>query len=192
MIMIETQRLRVRAFVEDDLTSIHAVLTSAFGGAGLSVEDALDERRAWLRWQMECARWFGRMKQPPYGDLAVVLKASDEVIGSVGLVPLLAPFGQLAGFDDITDTPGITQAEVGLFWVISAEHRGRGYATEAARALVSHAFDVLRLARILAMTEHDNAASVAVMRKLRMRMFTHHGEPEWLQAVGVLENPESV
>ncbi|MEM1348541.1 MAG: GNAT family N-acetyltransferase [Myxococcota bacterium] len=191
MVPIDTQRLHIRAFVEGDLEQVHHILTDAFGAASEDAEEAMDDRRAWLRWQIDSARWLERMKRPPYGDRAVVWRATGEVVGVVGFVPLLAPFGQLPGFDDITDTPGITQAELGLFWVIAREHRGRGLATESARAMISHAFDVLRLARVLAMTRHDNAPSVAVMRKLRMRMFTHYGEPGWLQVVGVLKNPEA-
>jgi hypothetical protein len=38
------------------------------------------------------------------------------------------------------------------------------------------------------MTEHTNAASQAVMRRLGMRMLENpHPEPGWLQVVGVLE-----
>ena len=44
----------------------------------------------------------------------------------------------------------------------------------------------MRLARIVATTEHTNAASISVMRKLGMRIEVNPGsEPEWLQVVGV-------
>ncbi len=70
------------------------------------------------------------------------------------------------------------------------DHRGRGYATEAARALVDFAFGPMRLARIVATTEYDNGASQAVMRHLGMRMHENAlDQPAWFQVVGILDNP---
>jgi RimJ/RimL family protein N-acetyltransferase len=67
--------------------------------------------------------------------------------------------------------------------------RRRGYATEAARALVEFAFGPMRLARIVATTERDNVASLAVMRHLGMRIHENaRAEPDWFQVVGIAEN----
>ena len=60
--------------------------------------------------------------------------------------------------------------EVGLYWGLASAHRGRGYATEAAAALIDHGFREMRLARIVATTTRDNLASIAVMRRLGMRV----------------------
>jgi len=46
---------------------------------------------------------------------------------------------------------------------------GRGYATEAARAVLAHGFATLALARIVGVTFPDNAASQQVLRKIGMR-----------------------
>ena len=46
---------------------------------------------------------------------------------------------------------------------------GRGVATEAARALVIHAFDALRLPELQAFIDPGNAASGAVLRKAGLR-----------------------
>lgn len=46
---------------------------------------------------------------------------------------------------------------------------GRGLATEGARALVAHAFEVLRHPVVDACAHPDNAASIAVMKKCGMR-----------------------
>jgi [ribosomal protein S5]-alanine N-acetyltransferase len=57
--------------------------------------------------------------------------------------------------------------------------------------LVDFAFEQLRLARIVATTERDNAASQAVMRHLGMRMHENAlDEPAWFQVVGILEHPD--
>jgi hypothetical protein len=54
--------------------------------------------------------------------------------------------------------------------------------------VVNYAFGTLKLGRILAGTEYDNAASIAVMRRLGMRIERNpHPVPEWFQIHGVLE-----
>jgi RimJ/RimL family protein N-acetyltransferase len=48
-------------------------------------------------------------------------------------------------------------------------YRGKGYATEAARALMDYSFNVLSLHRIYADTTNENIASWRVMERLGMR-----------------------
>ena len=55
-----------------------------------------------------------------------------------------------------------TSGEVG--YSVVREHRGRGIATEALRAVVREAFENLELRRVRAYTMPDNAASRAVLR----------------------------
>ena len=76
--------------------------------------------------------------------------------------------------------------ELGLFWAICPADQGKGYATEAARALVDHAFRAMTVARIIATTTHDNAASIAVMARLGMRIESYQYPHPGLQVVGVL------
>src|SRR6266508_6491672 len=131
--------------------------------------------------------WFPKMEQAPYGDRAVVLKTTEQVIGSVGYVPLLDVFSQIPELG--ISSRGYTTAEVGLFWAIDPMYQRQGYATEAAQVMIDHAFKHLRLARVLATTEYSNIASQALMRKLGMRLVRNPlAEPPWLQVVGMLEN----
>ena len=128
------------------------------------------------------------LSQPPLGDRAVVRKADGRLVGSVGLVPALGPFGQIPGFPAHQGSRDWF-LEVGLFWAVDPAHQGQGYATEAARALVTRAVAQFRLGRLVATTEFDNARSLAVMRKLGMRILGNpEPEPAWFQAVGVLES----
>jgi RimJ/RimL family protein N-acetyltransferase len=181
---LETERLVIRAFELDDLAAIHRILEQTFDD-GLSVP----ERQAWLHWSQLNDEWFPKMHQTPYGDRAIELKSSGEVIGSVGYVPVHAPFDQMAELRDARDVSGFFTTEVGLFWTIDPLHRRRGYASEAARAMVDYAFTELRLKRITAMTEYDNPASQQVMRKIGMSLTRNpQPEPPWLQVVGVLAN----
>jgi ribosomal-protein-alanine N-acetyltransferase len=107
-------------------------------------------------------------------------------------VPCLGPYGQLPGFDPGGDTASarLSIAEFGLFYAFSPTQQRQGYATEAARTMIDYAFTQLRLKRIIATTTYDNAASMAVMRKLGMRITKNpYPDPPWLQVVGVLEYP---
>ena len=58
--------------------------------------------------------------------------------------------------------------------------------------MIDYAFDQLSLGRIIATTNDDNAASLAVMRKLGMTLDRNPlPTPPWLQMVGILENPRA-
>jgi RimJ/RimL family protein N-acetyltransferase len=127
------------------------------------------------------------MDQPPYGDRAVLLKETGQLIGSVGLVPCVDVYGQLPSLGGQANCPAT--AEVGLLWLIDTAHQGKGYAAEAAQTLINYAFDTMRLQRLIATTEYDNLASQAVMRKLGMTIERNpFPDPPWLQVVGILAN----
>lgn len=57
-------------------------------------------------------------------------------------------------------------AEPDLGYALAAEHRGRGYAREAAAATVEHARGALGLARLSAIVSPDNAASIRLLEGL--------------------------
>jgi [ribosomal protein S5]-alanine N-acetyltransferase len=152
---------------------------------------SLDERAAWLQWTVLNYVQLAQLYQPPYGERAVVHKATGKLIGACGFVPCLDAFEQLPGLALTTaaSPPWLTTPEVGLFYAISPAFQCQGYATEAAQALVDYAFQQLRLKRIVATTTFDNAASMGVMRKLGMHITRNpYPEPSWLQVVGILAN----
>ena len=189
--VLETPRLIIRAFQPDDLHAIHRILDLNFGdGSKIADEAALNERREWLEWSRLSAEWLPKMFQPPYGDRAVVLKSRNEVIGAVGYVPCFDGFEQIPGLSR-GDAPSVHRvAEMGLFWAIDPDQQRQGYATEAAQALIDFAFLQLRVKRLIATTEYDNAASMGVMLKLGMRLEKNpFADPPWLQMVGILDHP---
>lgn len=189
-LVLETPRLLIRPFVMDDVPTIHRILDETFGnGTLVDDENALQERASYVRWCALNMEWFSKMHQMPYGDRAIVLKATGQLIGSVGFVPLLDEYSRLPELESIRTT--YNTPEVGLYWVIDPQHQNKGYASEAARALIDYAFQELKLARIIATTEHTNHASQAVMRKLGMTLAVNPlPDPHWLQVVGILENPK--
>jgi ribosomal-protein-alanine N-acetyltransferase len=178
---LETDRLIIRAFVPEDGDTYSRLLDAAFGPGAYGSPEA---QRVVFAYQVAADAGLELLHQPPYGDRAIALRGTREIIGSVGFVPALAPFGLLPSFES---SPRFTP-EVGLFWALFPEHQGRGFATEAAAAMVAYAFTQLHLRRVIATTEHDNVRSINVMRRLRMRLEQNpQPEPHWFQIVGILE-----
>ena len=192
---LTTDRLLIREFVPTDLEAAHQLLDLDLADAEHASDDTATRaaRRRWLDWAVASYEQLDSLNQPPYADRAVVLRATGELIGACGLVPCLCPFQQLPGWDESPYLPeaqrgpaGFT-AEVGLFWAIAPPRRRQGLATEAARALVAYAFDSLKLARVVATTDHENQASIGVMRSLGMRIFRNPlPDPAWFQVAGLL------
>jgi len=85
-------------------------------------------------------------------DLAGADLAGADLAGTVGLRPL--------------DDDGLE-----IFYSLAPGSWGRGYATEAARAVVGHALGTLGLAEVLAEIDEGNTASVAVVKRLGMVPF---------------------
>ena len=82
-------------------------------------------------------------------DAAGTEPAGTEPAGTVGLRPL--------------DDTGLE-----IFYSLAPGSWGRGYATEAARAVLAHALGTLGLPEVLAEVDEGNTASVAVVERLGM------------------------
>jgi [ribosomal protein S5]-alanine N-acetyltransferase len=163
---LATERLVVRRLTVGDADAVERVLG--------------EPREEWLGWTVASYDRLAELHQPPYGERAVERRSDGRVVGLVGLVPSLAPF----------DWSAFHRPEVGLYWATEPAERGRGYAGEAAAALIAYGFDHLHLARVIAMTDHENLASIGVMRKLGMHIVRNpNPEPPWLQVVGSLDAP---
>jgi RimJ/RimL family protein N-acetyltransferase len=186
---LATERLVIRPMVMTDLDAVHGLYADL---AVTQVEQAnapLEELRRWLEWTTLSYGELAHLNQPPYGDRAITLKASSQLIGVCGFVPLLDAFSRLPFFRGV-GPEGLNSTEFGLYWAVAPAHQRRGYATEAARALVDYGFGQLRLNRIVATTRYENVASIGVMRRLGMRIERNpSGEPPWLQVVGVVSHP---
>ena len=99
------------------------------------------------------ARFQAEFARRGYGWWAVEVRATGEFIG-------------FAGLDEVDDGMPFTGVEIG--WRLARSAWGHGYATEAARAVLAHAFDTLGLDEVLAVTTATNLRSQAVMRRLGM------------------------
>lgn len=186
----QTDRLIIREFRNDDLGEIYRILD-----VELKYKDALGEvasisqRKKWLDWTIKGYEQNKLLMNPPYGDNAIVLKENMQLIGACGLVPVLAPLGRIPYYRYIADVKDqdMTYPEVGLFFAISSHYQCRGFAYEAANALINLAFSKLKLSRIIGITRAHNNPSIAVMKRLGMRI-ERVPDQEWMQVVGILEN----
>ncbi len=145
--MFTTQRLFVRQFQPDDLDDFAALCADPqvmhFVGDGATLPRSEVER--WIRICQEKYATRG------YGTSAVFEKATGAFIGYCGVVR--APGND---FDE-------------LIYVYHVTAWGKGYATEAGRAMIEYVFGRSALDRIYATIHPDNAASIHVATKLGFR-----------------------
>lgn len=148
MILLETERLRLRFWREADLEPFAALNADPAVMAYLPAR--LDRRQS-----DETAKRFQRMIElQGFGLCAVETKADGRFIGYVGLSPVEIP------------VPFIPAVEIA--WRLAASSWGHGYASEAARAWLDHGFSALGLDEIVSFTTRDNRRSIAVMERIGM------------------------
>lgn len=102
-------------------------------------------------WLAQCAQQY---RQRGYGPYAVVERRTDDVIGYCGLF-------------DYPDIQGKPEVEVG--YRLERAAWGRGFASEAARAVRDLAFNNLGITHLIAIIDPANTASIRVAEKLGMR-----------------------
>ena len=151
-LVLHTLRLTLRPYTSGDLAAVHRFASdprlTQFVEWG---PNTLQDSRGFLA---ACLTEEATVPRQAY-TFALTLKDGGAPFGSVGLT--LAPE---------TSGTGSRTAETG--YVIAAEHWNRGYATEAAAAVVHFGFTVLGLDRISATCRPGNSASARVLEKTGM------------------------
>ena len=161
MTTLETDRLFLREFEEDDLQAIHEYASDPkvvrYMGWGPNTEK---DTQKFLQ------RAFEQQRNQPRTDhdLAIILKAENHLIGSGGLY---------------IGNPIHKEAELG--YSLNRRFWGQGYATEAARAFVAFGFEELGLHRVYATCDPANVASARVMEKIGMQREGHLREHRWMK-----------
>ncbi len=147
--MLETDRLRLRQWRDDDLDAWAAM------GQDPEVMACFPALYTRAEAQAAIARQAAFIAEHGYGFWAV------ELIGA-------APFIGFCGIKDVLfDAPFVPAVEIG--WRLAREHWGQGYATEAAGAALGYAFGALALDEIVAFLLPANRRSAAVCERLGMR-----------------------
>jgi RimJ/RimL family protein N-acetyltransferase len=141
---LETPRLVMREWRDEDLDT-HAAM-SADPEVQRYLGGVLDRVQSWRSMAFHTGHWVLR----GYGNWVVERKSDGVVIGRVGLWNPEGWFG----------------VEVG--WKLARHAWGQGYATEAATAAISWAFDQLDCDRLISVINPDNAASIRGAERLGM------------------------
>ena len=142
---LETERLILRKFMEDDFTAVHSyaactenVIYMLWG------PNSEEQTRAFISFAMTKAEE-NPCKNYQY---AAELKETGKMIGACNLA--------------ISD-----EAEIG--WILHRDYWKQGYGTEMGKAILQFGFDELNLRRILAHCDDENVGSYRVMEKIGMR-----------------------
>ena len=142
----ETERLRLRVPVFSDAQRIFDTYARDPDATRYLIwqpHKTIEETHIFLK---RCAE--GRLNGNDF-PWAVTLKESSELIGMVGL--------RLNGF----------KADIG--YVLARPYWGKGFATEAVRAILSWALAQPEVYRVWAMCDVDNLASARVLEKVGMK-----------------------
>lgn len=165
ILVTETPRLRLRLLdAERDLAAMLELQNDpAFlGGIGDHGVRTLEQEAAFLH------RWGGfRYARYGFGHYAIEDR-QGAFLGTAGLIQR----------DDLP-APDIGYA------LLSA-YQGRGYAEEAARGVMAHARDVLKLPRLLGIASPHNTRSIRLLEKLGLRYqgeYMYAGKPNALYAI---------
>ena len=159
--LLETPRLLLREFEDDDATATHVyerepevVRYQSFAPRSLA------ESRDYIAKSRASARELPRRIL----DLAVVLRDEQRLVGRCGL--------------KVVD---VENREGALWYLLNPGYWGRGLIPEAARALLGFGFDELGLHRIIIDCEPENRPSIRVAEKLGMRREAHFVENAWVK-----------
>lgn len=172
MATIQTARLTLRPWRETDRPAFAALNADPEVAADLGGPLARSESDAKLD------RYRATFDRHGYSRL-VIEDSTKAFVGYAGVMP------------STPDHPLGPHAEIG--WRLVRTAWGKGYATEAARAVIEDAFGRLGLQEILAYTAPDNARSQAVMTRIGMRrdplldFDTSYGDTLWQGLVWVAE-----
>jgi len=146
-VTLETPRMRLRSFIEDDLDAYARICsdpeTMRYIGAG----NVLSRGDAWR----SIAFLLGHWQLRGYGMWAAEDKQTGELIGRIGL----------------HNPEGWPVLEIG--WLIDRARWGQGLASEGGRAALQFAFERLDLGHLSSVIHPLNRASIRVAEKLGMK-----------------------
>ncbi len=144
-VLLETKRLRIRAFAPDDAPCLYENHLDNEVKKWFPYEcyQDLQETQEAIQFYRDCVQ----QKRLPY-VLAVELKATGELIGD-------------SGANEVEGKPG----EVEIGYIIFKSYRGQGYATELLEAMTTYLSQTFGSSVLYGRVMHDNQASARVLEK---------------------------
>ena len=151
MPIIETERLTLRPFREGDGADLFAYLRAPTATCFLSLKLA----------SLAEAEIEVKKRALDQDSMAICLKETGQVIGDL--------FGGGGGGAGEGEGQAEEEGTSSVGWHLNPQFTGRGYALEAARALLDHLFRTQGIRRIYAYVEDHNKPSQRLCEKLGMR-----------------------
>ncbi len=148
MITLNTERLTLRMFREDDFEAFAAICADAEVMRFLGEGKPMTRPEAWRHMAFLVGHWHLR----GYGHWAVEEKATGRLVGRIGFL----------------NPEGWPAFEIG--WTLARESWGRGYATEGARRALEYAFTELERNHVISLIAPENQASIKVAERLGERL----------------------
>ena len=155
-VIIETARLRLRCYVRDDAEALYDVFADPYARRFYPQMADREKVDDWISWNLRVYDAFG------FGLWVIEPKDDPRLIGDCGLT--------------YQDVEGKELLEIGYH--THATERGKGYATEAARAVLAYALNDLGAEFVCSKVHPDNTASRAVASRVhdRRRDYLKAGE----------------
>ena len=158
---LETNRLILREFEESDWTAVLAYQSDPLYLRYYHWSERTPGNvRAFVNMFLDFQKERPRTKF----QLAITLKESGQLIGNCGIR---------------INNSELREANIG--YELNSHFWGKGYATEAARAILQFGFSELGMHRIYANALAINKGSVRVLEKLGMRLEAREREKEWIK-----------
>jgi RimJ/RimL family protein N-acetyltransferase len=144
MVELETERLILRMFREDDIERYASICADPEVMRYLGDGKTLTRAEAWRQMAMIVGHWQLR----GYGIWAVEERKSKDLVGRVG-------------FFNPEGWPGFE-----LGWVLGREYWGKGYASEGARRALDYAFTEMKRDHVISLIHPDNRGSMRVAERI--------------------------
>ena len=157
-VVLETDRLILREVTPDDAPFMFDLLNSRGFIEGIADRGVrtLEGAAAYIE-----ERVLSQYRDHGFGMWAVIPKGEAQPVGLAGLVKR-----------DVLPHVDVGYAFLERAW-------GRGYATEAAAAVLDHARKALGLDTVVAITSPDNLASQTVLKKIGLKFVEMLDLPGW-------------
>jgi ribosomal-protein-alanine N-acetyltransferase len=150
---IETNRLAIRPFETHDYSAFRSFMLHPDATRYLLFsEDQKTEAGILNLFEQTIASYKSR---EPIFSLTIADRETDKFIGSTGMAP------------------DFEEAGTQMYWSILPELWGKGFASEASRALIRYGFESLALESIRAYMHPNNLASIRVAEKAGMCLLGH-------------------
>lgn len=144
MQQLETERLVIRRFKEEDWKDLYEYLS----------DEEVVRYEPYQAFSIEASQNEAKSRAESPAFLAVCLKENNKLIGNIYF-----------------EKQEFKTWEIG--YVFNRSYQGRGYATEAANAVIAYGFNTRGARRIVAMCNPLNTASWRLLERLGMRREGH-------------------